>query len=524
MNGRSVVSLVRVLYLALILLLAFRGTATLADDLSLAGFAGGIEISGSSTNPLIAEIDGDSSNGKEIAVASRNGTVTVLKRDGTTLWSAYTPNYGCARTSDSDKVYSSPAAGDLNQDGANDLVLGYGGYASGREDTAACHGGVVAFDGRSGQILWNLDLGKFAKKQHFFSFFPSVYSTPAIADVNGDGKLEIAFGSLDRNVYLLNYLGKVLFYYLAADTIFSSPAFANVNNDTLLDLIIGTDISGNNALKPPTKDGGNVYALSFDKANFKRRKTKPYRCYFRDDDCVVWMTPVNQVVQSAPVIADFVSSVAGEEVAIGTGCYFGKELGKKILVLNLSSGSVLRTLQTTACMTSSVAAGDVDGDGLSEVIALVSGHASFGGDGTSKLVVYDAESGSVQWQASLENSSYSHNDAAIASDLDGNGSLEIMVSDKKQIKVYEGSTGELLSCDNSDCSAEAELEVSGSSTVPAAGDLDGDGDLELVGSSGAVFAWGGFAGVLNSQSGPHPPNSSPSAMWRIDSSRKGNVD
>ena len=51
---------------------------------------------------------------------------------------------------DSVSTLSSPRAVDLNNDGIKDLVLGAG------TDSTFSNYGVVAMDGSSGQLLWNL--------------------------------------------------------------------------------------------------------------------------------------------------------------------------------------------------------------------------------------------------------------------------------------------------------------------------------------------------------------------------------
>lgn len=55
-----------------------------------------------------------------------------------------------------------------------------------------------------------------------------VLSSPALYDLNGDGSLEIVFGSYDDWVYALNNRGSVLWKFDAAAPVFSSPAVAEL--------------------------------------------------------------------------------------------------------------------------------------------------------------------------------------------------------------------------------------------------------------------------------------------------------
>ena len=69
----------------------------------------------------------------------------------------------------------------------------------------------------------------------------SVFSSPAVADLNNDGLLEIVVGSFDNYVYCLNATGGLLWRYQAGGYIFSSPAIADLNNDGLLEVVVGSD-------------------------------------------------------------------------------------------------------------------------------------------------------------------------------------------------------------------------------------------------------------------------------------------
>ncbi len=120
------------------------------------------------------------------------------------------------------------------------MVVGYGGFGG-----AVCGGGVVAYRGSDGAMLWHFDLKRFSKREHFYARLHSVFSSPAVADVDGDGKMEVGFGAFDRNIYLLNADGTLRWYYHAADTVWSSPAFADVNADGKLEMIIGSDMTQN---------------------------------------------------------------------------------------------------------------------------------------------------------------------------------------------------------------------------------------------------------------------------------------
>lgn len=205
--------------------------------------------------PAVADLDGNPSNGLEI-VRGADGTIYALRADGTEIWSVKVPGGDCPDSPQKDKLYSSPVVGNLRGDGVPYVVVGYGGFKS-----AKCDGGIAAYRGSDGTRFWNFSIKDFAEEKGFFAYRTMVFSTPALADVNGDGTLEVGFGAFDRNVYLLNSDGTLRWYYHAADTVWSSPVFANVDSDSNLEMIIGTDITKNGALDPPTQDGGFLYAF-----------------------------------------------------------------------------------------------------------------------------------------------------------------------------------------------------------------------------------------------------------------------
>lgn len=468
--------------------------------------------------PAIAEVDGDTSNGKEIVVAGNDGIITSLRSDGTELWAASTPDSGCGGRS---RSYSSPAVGELFGDGVPYVVVGYGGFSK------RCQGGVIALDGRNGSLRWNFSTKDFAKKEKFWAVLHNVFSTPALADTDGDGKMEIGFGSFDRSVYLLNADGSIRWYYQAADTVWSSPAFANIDSTPELEMIIGTDISQNKALKPATKNGGNLYAF--------RTKANPKKKYgFRDSKAYLWLLPLDQVLFSSPAVGDVLPSSPGLEIVINSGCYFPErtnQKGGRWTKIVSAKGKVLQTIPIAACSPSSPALGDLNNDGTPEIVVTVNGAGQVGGDGVSRVMAYNAPTKTTLWTIIpyFNNKNYSLGGNFISptiADLDNNGSVEVVVPVSTGIGVYDGETGAALTCETGSCESTIKLQTGDVVLSTAAiGDVNSDGIIDIVaaskkGSSGAVYAWTNFQQSISSSA---PAVTSPGVIWGMfkkDAGRK----
>lgn len=167
----------------------------------------------------------------------------VFNEDGSLLpgWPVYLPGL----------ITSSPVVGDMNNDGKDEIVVGLTYSSNIFPDNSL--GGLYAFD-RNGNILpgWPVEKG--------WNF----WSTPALADVNGDGYLEISASRLGFQTYLFRYDGTVMngWPQTTGWNDYYGSVMGDINADSKVD-VVTTAGSGFYSYYGRQNDGG-VYAWNTD--------------------------------------------------------------------------------------------------------------------------------------------------------------------------------------------------------------------------------------------------------------------
>lgn len=456
------------------------------------------------SSPVVAEIDGDSSNGKEIAIGTSDGQLHVYRMSGDLVWTALLPNYACGGVPDTDKLWSSPAVGELVAGQGPSVVIGYGGFKG-----KSCDGGVAAYHGSDGKQLWNFSTRKVVPSENLLG----VFSTPAIGKIDRSGNAPVGIGSFARIIALLNgNNGSLRWHYQAADTVWASGAYIN-DGTSRARYVTGSDISANGALRPPTHDGGYVYS-------FLTKQQKDTFIPFRSTkgNVIQWKTAINQVVFSAALVADVVPSKRGKEIVIGTGCYFptgtSSKRGREFAVIEAKGGKVLKKLKVPSCAPSAAAAGDLDGDGDLEVIVSTHGSEDSNAGGESFLSAFDAGSGNLLWRTTIP--AIFPFQSPLAVDLDNDGKAEVIMASANSVGIYDGSAGDVL----------YRLSPGGTTqSTPAIDDVDNDGDLDLVLANKNLVVFDGVSNLFSTAAGERvvhqglPEKSC--AQWRCSPSKSG---
>jgi hypothetical protein len=391
-------------------------------------------------------------------------------------------------------VYSSPAVGDLDDDGDPDIVVGYGSTIEG--PTSA--GGVRAFR-RDGSLLWQRVAGDFVGPSDGIP--DPVMSTPAIGDVDGDGSTDVAWGGLDAHIHLVRGADgsdKTGWPRFVRDTIFSSPALADLDGDGKPEIIIGVDA---HAEGPPynTPDGGCLHALRFD-----------------DTELPGFPKCIDQVIISSPAVGD-IDGDGKPDIVVGTGLFWPGRAHR--LYAFRCNGSALPgwPVSTDGQVITAPALADLDGDGKLDVVATDDASAP----STTYHVYAFRGTGALMWKTVPRNFFGSTLSAGhpVVADVLGNGDLEVLVSTNTEICVL--SRGGTQLTDNGthapgSFSFYTDTTVSGA----AVADLESDGAaIEVVAVSATPFPVATNSRVFVWT--PKTPSTPPWGMYRQNSARTG---
>ncbi|MCB8978080.1 MAG: VCBS repeat-containing protein [Ardenticatenaceae bacterium] len=420
----------------------------------------------------LGDVNGD--NIDDIVVGAADGKVYAYRGTGAKLWEYDTGNAA---------IEGKAAIADIDNDGHSEVIVG-----AGSTFTPNAHGGLYVID-HLGHLQCTYATGDF----RLDGWRDGVWSSPAVADIdqNDGGKMEIAFGGWDARIHLINHDCTPVWIVENYDTIWSSPSILDIDRDGRLDIIIGAD--SNDDWTRDIIKGGRIWALD------------------RDGNALPGFPKfINEVIYSSPALGDLTGN-GWAEILVGTGYFWGNPncghpdgctpgVGKYINGWDRTGNSLPNWPITLGGYTwGSPALADLDNDGELEVIINSS---------DSKVHALNSNGSEVPgWPVSPVTpggASLATLASPVAADVDGDGNIEVFLVSTWDVVAWDKNGNQLTPKNYAAQPGEWDLGTNFSlNSSPAIGDIDGDGDVELViggansgGSSGVIYAWD-FSGSVN---------------------------
>ncbi len=250
-------------------------------------------------------------------------------------------------------IISTPAIGDVDNDGHSEIVVGTGWlmrWFSGATDGIDGH--ILCLNGIDGSTKWSILTG---------GPNAQVPASPAIADVDSDGDLEVIIGAGDGYFYCIdgdeNHNGSIDPDEMAAlffgGVFYSSAAVADVDDDGKQDIIVGTP-------------AGNIVCLDYNPAS--------------DTTTIKWQTHISDsTIISSPAICAEGDTTPWLEFRCNskrTGLYDFPDSSKYIFIGTMEGylfqladdGTVVDSLYLGGSIVTSPSIADIDKDCYLEVL------------------------------------------------------------------------------------------------------------------------------------------------------------
>lgn len=384
-------------------------------------------------HPVIANL-GLLAGHKQIIFGTSGGKLWVVNDDGSVPagFPITLPNNAPVR--------GGPVVGDVDGDGKPDIVVAWGALP---EDPLNEPGGFGAYKnngaGASFTPLWSRTTMDFVGP---FGGPPDgipdgAISTPAVGDLDGDGKNEVVVASLDEHIYAVDGatgVNKPGWPFWVGDTIFSSPALADLDGDGKLEVIIGVD-SHLQPVFPPgvgipfgTIPGGLIVVLKSNGGLFPG-----------------FPIQYDESIDSPPAVGD-IDGDGRPEIVFGTVSVSATpKPSHKVYALHCDGSNASGwPVSVDGQVRTAPALADLDGDGIADVVVT---DDNTGPSGTFHVYAFKGN-GTLLWSRQpkgFAGETLSAGDVVIADILAGGpgSGKEILVPENSEIVVFDAAGTQL---------------------------------------------------------------------------------
>ncbi|QLE53574.1 tandem-95 repeat protein (plasmid) [Nostoc sp. C057] len=444
------------------------GTATNPTYTEQTGTANpfnGISV-GNFSSPTLADIDGDGD--LDAIVGAVNGTLRYYKNTGTATNPTYTEQTGTANPFNGISVgsISSPTFGDIDGDGDLDAIVGKGyGTLFYYKNTGTATNPTYTEQTGTANPFNGVDVGNF--------------SSPTLADIDADGDLDAIVGANDGTLrYFQNNTPPEPFAFVAAtgtanpfngiDVGFSStPTLADIDGDGDLDVLIGESDGTLNYYKNTGTATNPTYTQQTGTAN-------PFNGIVRF-----------RAYQSSPTFADIdgdgdLDAIVGEQAGI---LKYYKNTGtatNPTYTQQTGTANPFNAINVGGLSNATLA--DIDGDGdLDAIVGATDGILKYyKNTGTATNPTYTEQTGTANPFNGIDVGSIS---SPTLADIDGDGDLDVLIGESDGILKYYKNTGTATNPTYTEQTGTANpfngVDV-GTNSSPTFADIDGDGDLDAI--------------------------------------------
>ena len=358
------------------------------------------------------------------------------------------------------QVINMPVVVDLEKDGTPDVVV-----VTSDNYTASGPGYLRALNGKDGIEKWDASVDVYKMENRVSSRM-----TPAAADIDGDGSVEIVTGKTGGGIIAFEHDGTFKWTSTNSDgTAWTNAlasgtvAIADLEGDGKPEIVVGGAVFESNGVlrfNAGEHHGGNngtygAVSIVADLDGVMPQEIVGGRRAYRADGTLYWD---NGLVDGYPAIADLDLDGKPELVVVSAG---------NVRVHDPTTGAQLTVLvMPGAGQGGPPTIADFDADGLPEIAAANGTMYSvfeYVGGATPML--------SVKWNQPTQDGSSNRTGSSVF-DFQGDGAAEVVYNDECYFRVYAGADGaELYKVQNSSATIHE---------FPVVVDVDGDNNTEVV--------------------------------------------